>query len=343
MNFWFSVPEDLLLNEDFIKSKPADKLYYFALLHYVNLHEISYDGDFFKSDSDFAATLSYSEDSIRNARRKFQKLGWIDARSGFKTKQGQNVATTYFSVKWKEIPKEEGKRFIRFPHYDFEMMLNQLHRKHITHNDLVVYCYIVCWEQLNGMIGRPFYFSKKELRRYTNIVKAVDCVKDLSLIPIFSDESVFDYKDDYHRLYFTELRKAADPYEDENNRDVFRKYLENHKKRVQDLRKEKKEKELQKAREKGILLDSSQLVDLFKDCYKKAYKNQKNPDISNYQKDILIKLGEEKGLNVVATAVRKYFEMPDEKIPNPSGAKSKTLARFNSNFDMIVDSLSMND
>jgi hypothetical protein len=334
----------MLLSEEFIKSKPSDKLYYFALLHYMNLHEISYDGDFFKRDLDFAAALGYSEDSIRNARRKFQKLGWIDAKSGFRTKQGQNVATTYYSVKWKETPKlNEGKRFVRFPHYDFEMMLSQIHSKEIDHHDMVVYCYVVCWEQLNGAIGRPFYFPKKDLRYYTNIIKAVDCVKNLSQVSVFSgDEAVFDYTDDYHRLLFTKLRKAADPYRDENNRATFNSYLENHKRRSERLLSEKHERELKKAREKGIIVDPSQLVDFFREEYKKAYNFQKNPDISYSQEKTLIKLGEEKGLENVVIAIRKYFEMPDEKIPNPSGAKHKTLARFNTNFDMILGSLSGN-
>ncbi|MED1489164.1 hypothetical protein [Bacillus smithii] len=340
MNFWFSVPEDMLLDEDFIKSKPSEKLYYFALLHYLNLYEISYDGRFFKRDMDFAAALSYSEDSIRDARRKFKKLGWIDFASGFRTKHGQNVATTYHYVKWKEIPKiNEGKRFVKFPHYDFEMMLEQLYHKCISHQDMVVYCYIVCWEQLNGMIGRPFYFPKKELRKYTNIIKAVDCVKNLASVPVFGEKAVLDCKDDYHRLFIT-LRRAADPYEDENNREMFNLYLERRGNRARELLKAKRDKEIQKAKEKGLIMDPSQLLELFETLYKETHG--KNAQIFAGQEEELIELGNKYGVESMAFAIREYFYRDDKEIPNPTNTKYKNLTRFLRVYDIFLGSLSGN-
>jgi len=332
----------MLLNEDFIKSKPSDKLYYFALLHYINLHETSYEGDFFKRDMDFAAALSYSEDSIRNARRKFQKLGWINVTSGFRTKRGQNVATTYHAVKWKETPKlNEGKRFIRFPHYDFEMMLKKLHFKNISHEDMVVYCYVMCWSQLKGTWDTPFFIPKKDLRKQTNIVKAVECARNLSQVSVFTeDRSVFDCKDRYHILDF-KLRIAADPFEDEEALSRFNEFIKDHERRAGELIKAKHEKEVQKARGKGIILDASQLLDLFKDLYKETYGAKKYPNIDYGQERKLMELAEENGIDNVEYVMRQYFELPDGYVPNDTGSKYKTLARFLIGYYRLEDLLSV--
>lgn len=342
MNFWFSVSEELLLNEEFIKSRPSDKLYYFALLHHLNLHEISSDEDFFKRDIDFAAALSYSEDTIRNARRKFQKLGWLDITSGFRTKRGQNVATTYHAVNWREIPKQnEGKRFIKFPHYDFEMMLSRLQHGRITHEDMVIYCYIICWSQLKGTWDTPFFISKKDLRKYSNIVKAVDCVERLSQVYVFTDDrAVFEYEDRYHNLSF-KLRMAADPFEDEHSMTRFNEFMSSNKRRADDLVKAKYEKEIRKAESKGVIIDTSQLIDLFRELYKETYGSKKSPSTDYSQKRKLIELAEENGLDNVVRVLRQYFELPDEDVPNDTGSKYKTLARFTSGYDRLVDLLSV--
>lgn len=333
MNFWFSIPEDLLKHEDFIKSKPSEKLYYFALLHYLNLHEINYETEFFKRDIDFAAALSYSEDAIRNARRKFQKLGWLDITSGFKNKRGQNVATTYHNIKWTDIPKiDEGKRFVRFSHYEFEMMLQQLYYNRISTQDMVVYCYIFCWKQLSGSPS-TFYFPKKELRKYTNIIKAVQCVENIASVPVFDDKPVFDYQEDYHRIVFR-LRHAADPYEDDNNRVIFSDYMKTRRDAANQLVKNKTIKEIQRAKKKGIIISSSQLPDLFNDLYEQKYAKKISTDYET--KDKLIQLGEDKGVGVISLALQKYFQLEESNIPNPTRTKTLTMARFIKTFDTII-------
>lgn len=335
MYFWFPIAEELLKHEEFIKSKPSDKLYYFALLHYVNLHDMAYEDDMYKSDIEFAAALSYSVDTIRNARRKFKKLGWIDYTNGFRTKKGKNVATTYHYVAWKETPEKNGeKRFVKFPHYDFEMMLNCLRNNAISHEEMIVYCYVVCFNQLYGTIGEPFFIPKKDLRKITNIKNAVDCIKQLANLYVFGDEAVLDYKDEYHRIVITELRRAALPHRDEINRKNFETYLLEVKSKAERMRVEQKEKAIQKATEKGIIIDPKQLVDVFKQLYKNEYG--KKPDIPSYSKGVLIELAETNGVQEVYQALHKYFDMPDETIPNPNGAKSKTLNRFITNYDLIT-------
>ena len=342
MNFWFSVPEELLFDEEFIKSRPSDKLYYFSLLHYLNLHEISSDEDFFKRDIDFAASLFYSEDSIRNARRKFQKLGWLDITSGFRTRRGQNVATTYHAVKWREIPKQnEGKRFIKFPHYDFEMMLSRLHNRQITHEDMVIYCYVMCWSQLKGNGDSPFFISKKDLRKYSNIVKAVDCVENLSEVIVFSsDTAVFDYQDRYHNMSFN-LRMAADPFENDDSMARFNDFMSRNKRRADDLVKAKYENQIRKAESKGVIIDPSQLLDLFRELYKQSYGAKKNPNIDYGQERKLVELAKEHGLENVVGALRLYFELPEESVPNDTGSKYRTLARFVIGYERIAALLSV--
>jgi hypothetical protein len=78
---WFPLPRSLMENPIFIMSTPLEKLY---LLHIAS--ELNLRGPFYKADLEAAVTLRASEDKIRRTRRSFMRLGWIQAKPGFRSK-----------------------------------------------------------------------------------------------------------------------------------------------------------------------------------------------------------------------------------------------------------------
>lgn len=302
---------------------PAEKLYFWSLVSEFNY----LDGPFYRPDLYFAAALNLSEEKIRKARRKLQGLGWIETKPGFRSKRGQNLATSYKYVAFSQ-PPEEG-RFVKFHRYTFEVMLHYIRQNKFSHADVVVYVYLYF---LWNLLGDSFFVSKRQLQEYTGVRKAVECVRNLYDKFQFSNgEPLFNYKDDYHRLTFTAWRTFADPAENENNAKNAVLYCKEIKERFEQLRKAKTEKEKRKARQQGILFPED-LPELFRQYYARVYG--KPATIYYGQEEELVRLGSEYGAGAVAEALRIYFTA--DVVPNSTNAKTRTLANFLKNINLFI-------
>lgn len=99
---WFPLYKKLMEDsEQFRALTPVEKLYFWLLISEFNAR-----GPFYRADLEFAVTLAISEDKIRRARPKLQKLNWIKVRPGFQSK-GKNVATLYEHVAGAAIVENE--------------------------------------------------------------------------------------------------------------------------------------------------------------------------------------------------------------------------------------------
>jgi hypothetical protein len=73
---------------EFTQLAPSQKLLWWAVLSDFNLR-----GGYYRADLEYALMLNLSISTVRQARRKFQKLGWLKVTHGMKA-HGRNLATT---------------------------------------------------------------------------------------------------------------------------------------------------------------------------------------------------------------------------------------------------------
>lgn len=238
---WFPLCKSMMEeNEEFRKLTPAEKLYYWLLISEYNRH----GGQFYKSDLETAVTLGISEVKVRQARRKLQSLKWLKIIPGFQThrnKNVKNVATRYLFVNW--ASPTEGEFFAQMHRFAFEAMLARVRHREFAHADVAIYIYLayLFWKN-RGKDGGRFYITKNHLRELTDIPNAPARVERLYQIFTFTGgKHLFEYLDQYHRLFFTDWNTFADPSEDDNNRKLAEGYQDEIKKAVAKAKKEKQQ------------------------------------------------------------------------------------------------------
>lgn len=222
MKLWFPINKEQIEDIEFQKLTPLEKCYYWLLSSEYN-YWFQGTGSLVREDSWFAATLSVSVISIRNARRKFQGMGWIKTKHGFQVGfekgDSQNFATEYFEVKW-SYPTKAGKRqFARMDKHTFEMLLDQISFLRLTLSEIVIYIYLHYWSQLeiywnNSETGK-FSISKSKLRKETGIFNSPERVRNLFNGTSYGGVNLFEYEEKYQALEFTKWRTFIDPDDNE--------------------------------------------------------------------------------------------------------------------------------
>ena len=135
------------------KLTPGEKVLRLSILSQLN-----YRGDFYKADIEWAVELDLSLSKVRQARRKFQSLGWLSATPGWKAKGGR-LATTYHYARWAKPGK--GVFFARMRRYTWEWFLvgprlgaprSPADRLFLSHADLLLYAYLCYfWRKFGGV------------------------------------------------------------------------------------------------------------------------------------------------------------------------------------------------
>ena len=315
---WFPVFKQQIEHDEFKKLSPVQKLYYWFLASEFNRR-----GEFYKDDAWFAAALGLkSINTIERARRKFKKMGFIDFTSGGWTKGQRPYATTYHNIKWaRPTGKGEGLQYVEQHRYAFNALLNRIRSGNLTHADVTVYVYLnYVFKLFNG------YIRKSDFQKLVySISQPMNNLKNLYNNFSFANGSLlFEYKDHYHSIEITKWSYFADPAEDENNRKLEEEYYQEIDNRKTELRKEKSKKEIQNAGKRGKLIYPEQLPLVFKAAYEEMY--QTTCVLDGNKKDELIELGKKHTPGEIGEALLNYFTA--ENVPNPTGAKTKTLARF---------------
>lgn len=235
---WFPLCKSMMEDSpEFRALTPVEKLYFWLCLSEFNLR-----GRFYRADLEMAVTLAVSEDKIRRARRKLQAMEWLTVLPGFKAR-GKPVATRYLSVAW--ATPEEGEFFAPMHRYAFEAMLARIRWGTFRHPDVVTYVYLCYLFQKHsaGNDGAGFYVTKATLRHLTGLPDAPARVENLYRGFTFAGgRSLFEYRDQYHRLEFNRWNRFADPSEDENNRRIAEGYRQQIKEAVARAKHEKQDR-----------------------------------------------------------------------------------------------------
>jgi hypothetical protein len=103
MDNWYPMSKSMMEDSaEFRNLTPAEKVLWLSILSEVNLR-----GEFYKADLEWAVTLDLSLSKVRQARRKFQALGWLTVKPGYKA-HDVRLATQYYSAKrgflWADAP-----------------------------------------------------------------------------------------------------------------------------------------------------------------------------------------------------------------------------------------------
>jgi hypothetical protein len=234
---WFTLPMELVeVREDFKQLTPMAKLYFLFLMS-----EFNWRGSFGLSDLKASVALRVSTRTIQRARGELVKMGLIEVITGFQTRRGQNIATQYLKVKYAKHLKGH---FAQIKHYALQAMLHKLRQGIFDHGDLVVYFYLYYWNWKHRGSHKGVVIYKNYLSGLTNIKDAPLRVKKLYDNFIFSDNNhLFEYRDLYQKLIFTDWAFFTDPEEDENTR----KRMDYYNNEIKEMVREKKEfKEMQK-------------------------------------------------------------------------------------------------
>lgn len=352
----FPLPSALIEgSEDFKRCSPTEKLYMFYILSELNLHQWQERKEnYYKDDMSIAVTLSVKEDTIRRARRKFQKLGYIDVRPGFRNPAtGQGVATTYLGSKWldlvekiKEANKESSEneedkgdkgRFSLIHRYTFYAMLNKLRQGPFGSYDIVTLVYIYYLnekfkdkkEEVYKTEKYDFYITKKEFSDITNIrpSKLEECIINLyEKFKYSSGSHIFEYKDKYHKWEFYKIVQHADPSENDNNHKNYKEMKERLKAKIEQAKEDKRN-------EPAISFISA---------YRVLYKKYMDKQIERFYGDIeqvteLLKMFTAEQMEVMA---KWYIAVDEKKLPKSCQAKkTRTLKGFLNNAEVIYKEL----
>lgn len=286
---WFPLYKSMMEDsEEFRGLTPTEKVYYFQLISEFNLRQ----KEFYKADLEFAVMLALSEDKIRRARRKFQYLGFLNIKPGFRSR-GKGVATSYLSIRWNK--PGEGEFFAQFHRYVFESMLSKVRSGKLKHSDVLIYVYLsyLQWKNRGANDGK-FYIAKRLLNELTNVADSTSAVVRLHALYTFtSGAHLFEYKDQYHKIAFDKWTTLADPSEDENNRQIAERNRQSVKDAIATIKRAKKVEDRE-------LLPQG-LPGLFEKEASGGYRLGIN------QQRQLIKMGEVIGVSKVSRAIVTYL------------------------------------
>lgn len=301
-NSWFPIAKGMIQDEAFRNLTPTEKLYFWKVLSEYNYA----GGEFYKSDTWFAASLNLSVEKIRKARVKLSNLGYIEFTPGTQDKRGRKLATTYKTVKWADVP--EGEQFSKLERVTFERLIDYIGHN-FTHADVVCYVYISHLVFTRG--GDYAILSKSDFSEITGMPKPLTHVWNLLRKFTFSSGSkLFDFNDEYRKIQFKNVRTVA---YNEDHLSAREKKIES---RMMNIRAKKERKEREKLRQEGDVFPED-LYPLFCRLYKEKHNDHPSYE---WKEAEIIALGEP---SEVAAAIENYFVSE-----LPRGQKHYTVTTF---------------
>ena len=207
MDNWYPMSKSMMEDSaEFRNLTPAEKVLWLSILSEVNLR-----GEFYKADLEWAVTLDLSLSKVRQARRKFQALGWLTVKPGYKA-HDVRLATQYYSAKWAK--PEKGVFFGQMPRYTWEWFLARLRHGFIGlplgHDHLVVYAYLCYfWNKFGATSG--VFIPKHVLQKVTNLPGIANKVESLA----GASESLIEFSDAYHIIRLLKFGCWKEPSEHE--------------------------------------------------------------------------------------------------------------------------------
>lgn len=183
---WFPISAELMFRTpEFAELPVSYKLYYWQLVSEGNVML-----PFKRTCKEQAEVLSVNESTIRRARERLKKLGWIEYR------HGTFVSVTQPGIESIQKPKEGGGSFARINREVFNLLLDAVKLGYIKHEDVVVYVYVLCWA-LTKLWAKPKEMSSKfpieriELETGTGVKDAVESLRRIESLRFFDDTPPF--------------------------------------------------------------------------------------------------------------------------------------------------------
>lgn len=199
---------------EFRKLTPAEKVLWINILNESNLR-----GEFYKADIEWVVALNLSLNKVREARRKFGALGWLNFTPGCRS-HGGRLATQYHSARWTK--PEDGVFFAQMPRYTWEWLLTLLRpvrsrpgewidprlRKRepvCGHIEVLLYAYLwYWWNKYGDKTG--IVITKHTLQELTGFAGASDKVQGLA-----DATGMLKFRDEYHKIRLLEFWFRKDP------------------------------------------------------------------------------------------------------------------------------------
>jgi hypothetical protein len=226
---WFPLARDYMEhNSDFHSLTPTEKVYFIWLVSEANLR-----GPFYCSDMQVAVTLNTAEVTIRKARRKLSRMGWIGMDHGFMDARGRGVATRYAFVLW-SVPAA-CQWFAQVPRQSLGMLLHISRAGRIQPADVLVYL-CLCYQYWKSDRDEEFSIPKSALCEMSGLHEVNSHLDRLyNTFTYSSGLHLFEYTG-YHSLRFSKWAIPASPDESEANRKMAESWVEDIKERLEERR-----------------------------------------------------------------------------------------------------------
>jgi hypothetical protein len=329
---WFPVFEECIRAENFINLTPTEKLLFWYLGSEFNRR-----GDFYQSDLEIAKTLATSEKTIRRGRKELTAMGLIEAKPGTITRRKQFLATRYVWVRYANVEPEEDRHFAQVPRFTFQVLLELLRKANLRPGDVVVYICLSYWYWRNHGKSENrdrFFITKKALQKLTNLRNSPTRVRGLYEAFVFSGgKHLFEYQEEHHRITFTDWCTCAEPEQNEQSQRIAESYV----REIKDLvTQEKRERQL-KVQQK-IAKTSLPPFEFFRESYKNKYG--RFPKCNFVTRERFDEIEITSDYIAICHAINWYLS--NDKKPNCSGAKVKTMGKFIANIKTILRSSKKN-
>ena len=205
----FLVPGSLLEAEAFKTSTARQRCWLLWLAS-----EFSARGEFYMSDTEMATILHVSLATARVARRRFSRLGWVDATPGFRCRN-RNLATRYKAIGCLLV--QSGEPAVAVHRHALAWLLHCVRRGTLTHADVVTYVSLDFLRSLHTEAGGDrLTVRKDELAELTALRGVLGCVAHLHDGLLFAgNRRLFTYVDQGDTLLFSAWTRFTDPSTDE--------------------------------------------------------------------------------------------------------------------------------
>lgn len=168
---FFPLPHSMFEHPEFLKLKPYDRVALIEIIEAFNFHVFQVregfrQGPYYRSDERSAIRLDMSTIKFRNARRRFEKLGWITCAHGSRGNKG-SLATRYLTCQFASTDRGPYAAPWRRVWQDLIVHLQQQRLRHL---DLAVFAHTAYLFRLRG--GRQdgvAIIRKASIRRKTGI------------------------------------------------------------------------------------------------------------------------------------------------------------------------------
>ncbi len=201
---YFLLPRTLVEHPGFGASSVRNRLFLVLVIA-----EFQRRGSFYAADLELAVTLGVSVAKVREARRYFSGLGWIEEKHGFQS-AGRNLATKYSGIPCCRLNPDEPGAYLDL--FTYEVLLDHVRHGALLHCDLLTYVILDYSRLVDGDHLDEFEISLGRLRELTGLPGVMRSVRRLHRGFHFDGGStLFSFEEKSEKLIITSWEEFAGP------------------------------------------------------------------------------------------------------------------------------------